>query len=374
MEKSFTIEVLDVNEAPININITSQGGLLSFPDGHAQIRENSASGTKIGTLEAFDYDAVQNLTFNLDDDASGEFKLASRANCQSITNIPGVNTKCTTDLLVNGSLDYEVFTEYSLIVRVTDNKGTFMIQRLKITVVDQNDAPENVTLGGSNAASVNENANGAFVGELVTSDQDVGQTHTYKLLNSARGKFVILNNKLYVSSSANLDYEAQSQFTVRIQSEDNGSPPLSLAKDFKISIIDVNEAPVNITLSPANIAENSAAGTVIGQLDVTDPDNYGSRGAWQSHNCQVIGKQVGKFTVQTNSLVVGNGNLDYEHAALILVQVRCSDSGSPPLSLAKVLSITVDDVNEAPTGISLSSDAIAENQSPMLIGRNDNLR
>ena len=70
---------------------------------------------------------------------------------------------------------------------------------------------------------------------------------------------------------------------------------------------------------------------------------------------------------------MGNANLDYEHAALILVQVRCSDSGSPPLSLAKVLSITVDDVNEAPTGISLSSDAIAENQSPMLIGRNDNL-
>ena len=374
MEKSFTIEVLDVNEAPISINITSQGGQLSFPDGHAQIRENSASGTKIGTLEAFDYDAEQNLTFNLDDDAGGKFKLASRANCQSITNIPGVNTKCTTDLLVNGSLDYEVSTEYSLIVRVTDNKGTFMIQRLKITVVDQNDAPENVTLGGSNAASVHENANGAFVGELVTSDQDVGQRHTYKLLNSARGKFVILNNKLYVSSSANLDYEAQSQFTVRIQSEDNGSPPLSLAKDFKISIIDVNEAPVNITLSPANIAENSAPGTVIGQLVVTDPDNHGSRGAWQSHNCQIIGKQVGKFTVQTNSLVVDNANLDYEHAALILVQVRCSDSGSPPLSLAKVLSITVDDVNEAPTGISLSSDAIAENQSPMLIGRNDNLR
>ena len=372
MEKSFTIEVLDVNEAPISINITSQGGQLSFPDGHAQIRENSASGTKIGTLEAFDYDAGQNLTFNLDDDAGGKFKLGSQANCQSITNIPGVNTKCTTDLLLNGSLDYEVSTEYSLMVRVTDNNGTSMIQRLKITVVDQNDAPENVTLGGSNAASVNENANGHFVGLLVTSDEDVNQTHTYKLLDSAGGKFVILNNKLYVSSSANLDYEAQSQFTVRIQSEDNGRLPLSLAKDFKITIIDVNKAPVNITLSPVNIAENSAPGTVE-QLNVTDSDNYGSRGAWQSHSCQVIGNQVGKFTVQTNSLVVGNANLDYEHAALILVQVRCSDSGSPPLSLAKVLSITVDDVNEAPTGISLSSDAIAENQSPMLIGRNDNL-
>ena len=372
MEKSFTIEVLDVNEAPISINITSQGGQLSFPDGHAQIRENSASGTKIGTLEAFDYDAGQNLTFNLDDDAGGKFKLASRANCQSITNNPGVNTKCTTDLLLNGSLDYEVSTEYSLMVRVTDNNGTFMIQRLKITVVDQNDAPENVTLGGSNAASVNENSNGNYVGTLVTSDQDVNQTHTYKLLDSAGGKFVILAIWLYVSPSANLNYEAQSQFTVRIQSEDNGSPPLSLVKNFTITVIDVNEAPVNITISPAGIAENSAPGTVIGQLNVTDPDNYGSRGAWQSHNCQVIGNQLGKFTVQTNLLVVGNANLDYEQAALILVQLRCSDSGSPPLSLVKVLSVSVDDVNEAPTGISLSSDVIAENQSPLFIGRNDN--
>ena len=373
MEKSFTIEVLDVNEAPDRVNITSQGSQLSFPDGHAQIRENSASGTKIGTLEAFDYDAMQNLTFNLDDDAGGKFKLGSRANCQSITNITGVNTKCTTDLLLNGSLNYEDSTEYSLMVRVTDNKGTFTTQQLKIRVVDQNDAPENVTLGGSNAASVYENKNGAFVGELVTSDQDVDQTHTYKLLNSAGSKFVILNKRVYVSSSANLDYEAQSQFTVRIQCEDNGSPPLSLAKDFKIIIIDLNEAPVNITLSPANIAENSAPGTVIGQLNVTDPDNYGSHGTWQSHSCQVIGNQVGKFTVQTNSLVVGNVNLDYELAALILVQVRCSDSGSPSLSLVKVLSVTVDDVNEAPNGISLSNDAMAENQSPMLIGRNDNL-
>ena len=65
----------------------------------------------------------------------------------------------------------------------------------------------------------------------MTSDQDVGQTHTYKLLNSAGVKFMILNNKLYVLSSANLDYEAQSQFTVRIQIQDDGRLPLSLAKD-----------------------------------------------------------------------------------------------------------------------------------------------
>ena len=53
--------------------------------------------------------------------AGGKFKLGARANWQSIANIPGENTKCTTDLLLNGSLDYEVSAEYPLMVRLTDN-------------------------------------------------------------------------------------------------------------------------------------------------------------------------------------------------------------------------------------------------------------
>lgn len=371
MEKSFTIEVLDVNEAPISINITSSGGQLPFPDGHAQIRENSAIGTKIGTLETLDHDIVQSLTFKLDDDAGGKFKLGTSASCQTITNIPGVNTKCVTDLQLNGALDYETSTEYFVTVRVTDKKGLFTTQQLKISVVDQNDPPQNLTLGGSYAASVNENANGALIGQLVTSDQDAAQTHSYKLLDDAAGRFVIQNDKLYVSSSANLDYEVKKQFTVRIQSKDNGTPSLNLTQDFQINVLDVNEAPINITLAPAHITENSAPGTAIGQLTISDPDNYGSRGAWQTHSCQVTGNQIGKFTIQSKVLTVGSASLDYEQALIISVQVKCSDSGSPSLSLVKVLSITVDDVNEAPTGISLSSNVIAENQPPSLIGRKD---
>ena len=64
--------------------------------------------------------------------AGGKFKLGARANCQSIANIPGENAKCTTDLLLNGSLDYEASAEYSLMVRLTDNQVTFTTQQLKI--------------------------------------------------------------------------------------------------------------------------------------------------------------------------------------------------------------------------------------------------
>lgn len=371
MEKSFTVEVLNVNEAPVSINITSAGGQLTFPDGHAQIRENSANGTKIGTLEALDYDRVQLLTFKLDDDAGGKFKLGRSPSCQNITNIPGINTKCITDLQLNGALDYETSNEYSLTARVTDNKGLFVVGQLKISVVDQNERPENVTIGGSNAASVNENSNGALIGLLVTTDPDFKQTYTYKLLDDASGRFVIRNDRLYVSSSANLDYEKQDLCTVRIQSNDSGSPSLGLTRDFQITVLDVNEAPVNITLAPASIPENSAPGTTIGQLTISDPDNYGSRGAWQTHNCQVTGNQIGKFTIRSKVIYVGSASLDYEQASVIRVQVTCSDSGSPSLSLVKMLTITVHDVNEAPTDISLSNNIIAENQSPSLIGRED---
>ena len=57
--------------------------------------------------------------------AGGKFKFGARANCQSIANIPGENAQCTTDLLLNGSVDYEVSAEYSLVVRLKDNQGTF---------------------------------------------------------------------------------------------------------------------------------------------------------------------------------------------------------------------------------------------------------
>ena len=368
MEKSFIIEVLDVNEAPVHINITSQGGQLSFPDGHAQVRENSRFGTVIGMLEALDHDANQTLTFKLDDDAGGKFTLGSTASCQTITNIPGVNAKCTIGLRVNGDLDFELSSEYYVTVRVTDGNGLFTTEQLRINIVDQNDAPEDVTLGGSYSARVYENANGSLVGQLVTSDEDVAQAHTYVLSDDAAGRFVILNDKLYVSSAAKLDYEGQNNFTVKVNSTDTGSPSLSVEQVFDISVLDVNEAPANISLAPANITENSQHGTRIGQLTVSDPDNYGLRGTLQTHSCQVTGSNIGKFTIQSNVLALGSASLDYELTPVMHVQVKCTDNGSPPMSLATDLSINVDDVNEAPTGISLSSSAIRENQPPSLIG------
>jgi hypothetical protein len=91
MEKVFTIEVLDVNEAPVRIQITSTGAQMSFPVNNARVKENSPLNTVIGTLIALDYDSNQNLTFRLDDDANGKFVLDSTSKCSTVSNMLGYN-------------------------------------------------------------------------------------------------------------------------------------------------------------------------------------------------------------------------------------------------------------------------------------------
>ena len=64
MTKNFSIIVLDVNEPPVSITLSWKS-----------VPENSKPGTRVGTLSATDSDAVQILTFKLDDDAAGKFSL-----------------------------------------------------------------------------------------------------------------------------------------------------------------------------------------------------------------------------------------------------------------------------------------------------------
>jgi hypothetical protein len=236
-------------------------------------------------------------------------------------------------------------------------------------VVDQNDAPTNITLGGGGSAIVNENSNGALVGALATTDEDVSQTFIYTLTNDTAGRFVIRGNKLFVSNSANLDFEKQSSYSVRIQVKDSGTPSMGISKDFPITVVDVNEAPTMIGLANSHVTENSKPGTVIGSLNVTDPDDLGLQGAWQSHVCSVVGSQIGNFVVQNNVLTVDQANVNFEQASSQDVLVNCVDNGSPVLNLQQKVVVVVDDVNEAPSKIMLSSSSVTENSPPSLVGK-----
>jgi len=364
MEKEFTIEVLDTNDAPFSIQITSTNGQVNFPVDRPRVKENSKLNTVIGTVVALDPDINQALIFKLDDDAGGQFALDDQPKCVT-TSSQGYNTKCNILLKLTGPLNYENTKEYAITARVTDNHGSFTTKRFTVSVLDQNDPPTNITLSGS---IVNENSNGALVGVFTTADEDGNQSYVYTMLDDASGRFDVQGNKLYVASNADLDFESQSTYTINVQVQDSGSPPYTIKKGFSITVRDVNEAPTSFNLSNNHAIENSNPGVVIGSLSVRDPDNLGPNGTVQSHVCDAVGSQMGKFVIQSNVLKLGSAVVDYEQAQNLDVDISCTDDGQPPLSLTRTVRITVDDVNESPSNISLSSNTIAENTAPSLVG------
>ena len=86
MTKSFTIEVLDVNEPPMQVNVTDDNGQLKFSDNDPRVEERSPVGTTVGTLKAFDLDKNEKLAFRLDDSSGGMFSLGP-VSCKAVANV-----------------------------------------------------------------------------------------------------------------------------------------------------------------------------------------------------------------------------------------------------------------------------------------------
>ena len=366
MEKSFVIEVLDVNEPPVSIHFTDQDGQLSFSQDHAHVNENSTIGTIVGSLKATDKDASQNLAFNLDINP-----------LQSLSLTPAVcthanNTECTAKVKVKDRLDHEVSPVLEIAVRVTDQDGLFIIQNFNITVRDNNDQPSNVTISGGLEASVAENSPGAFIGELVTSDEDGNQSHIYNLLSNSNFLEVKQRRFLYLKKYTSLDFEEKNEYVVKVTSTDNGSPVMTSAiQSFTVHVTDMNEAPVGIYLSNAYILENSASGTIIGNLTIKDPDNFGNFSSRQSHVCRLTDSAQGKFQIVLkngqNLLTQAVDSLDFEQGNSHRITVLCTDPHG--LSNETSFDVIVRDVNEAPLKVALSKTEISENNGQAVVGR-----
>jgi len=95
-----------------------------------------------------------------------------------------------------------------------------------------------------------ENSANFIVGSLVSVDDDKQDTHIYQVITHWE-LFTTLGNKLIATSK--LDYERKATYNVIIQSTDNGVPRQSFKKQFNLTVIDENEMPSNITVSPLQV-------------------------------------------------------------------------------------------------------------------------
>lgn len=168
------------------------------------------------------------------------------------------------------------------------------------------------------------------------------------------------SNATGVATAAQLaPTDAAGQATVRATSGAAGTANITITFDGVVSnaaVITVRagtEAPTDITLSASSVAENSANGTVIGALAAVDPDQP------SGHTFSLTADAGGRFGISGSNLVVANGSLlNREAASSHSITVRATDADG--LTFDKAFTITVTNVNEAPTGIALSASSIIE--------------
>lgn len=119
-----------------------------------------------------------------------------------------------------------------------------------------------------------------------------------------------------------------------------------------------NRSPTDIAISAATIAENNTIGAVIGTLSTTDPDTGNTftytivSGTGDTNNAS--------FTIVGASLKA-NAAFNFEAKSSYTVRIRSTDQGG--LYHEKAFTITVTNVNEAPTDIAISASTIAENNT-----------
>ena len=325
--QAFTVTVNDVNDAPSAIALSATA-----------INENAA-GAVVGTLSTTDVDASDSHTYSLSGTDASSFEVVSG------------QLKLKSSVTAN----FEAKSSYAVTVTATDSGGLTTAQAFTVTVNDVNDAPSAIALS---ATAINENAAGAVVGTLTTTDDDAGDSHTYSLSGTDASSFEVVSGQLKLKSSVSANFEAKSSYAVTVTATDSNG--LTGSQVFTVTVNDANDAPTGIALSATAINEN-AAGAVVGTLSTTDVD------AGDSHTYSLSGTDASSFEVVSGQLKLKSSvTANFEAKSSYAVTVTATDSGG--LTTAQAFTVTVNDVNDAPSAIALSATAINENAAGAVVG------
>jgi Ca2+-binding RTX toxin-like protein len=306
-DKTFTIQVLEPNLAPTDIQLSA-----------TTVAENVAPGTAVATLSATDPNAGDTFTYTIVGGASDKFAISGN---QLVVKSGAV-------------IDFETTPTLSVTIRVADHDGVGFDKTFTIAVTNVNEAPANATLGGGTVA---ENAaNGTVVGTVAGTDPDAGSVLTYSLVNNAGGRFAINANTgvITVANGSLLDYETAPSQTIVVRVTDQGG--LTFDKTFAIAVTNVNEAPTAAALtSGGSIYDNAVNGTVVGTVTGTDPDT----GSVVSYALTNSAGGLFAINATTGVITIANASLLTPGASSPQVTVRVTDQGG--LTFDQVLTLTV---------------------------------
>ncbi|KAL8616761.1 hypothetical protein ACOMHN_017798 [Nucella lapillus] len=310
------------------------------------ILENQPRGSHIGQITATDRDAGDNRKLQY------HFSVP-----QSNFTINTYSGEVTTLI----ALDREEQNEYTLRVYVTDSGVPSRSDTavLKIGVMDENDNKPEFEVGSRHRVEVWENRpKGLKVFRVLALDSDAGENGTVSFELDLEGtepeavkNFSIHPSTGWISTEEVLDYEAKSEYLLKVVAHDNGYPRQSQSIVIIMSVLDDNEEGPLFHAREINIdvVENLPIGTSIGKVQDEVRESANSK---DIHFFLVGGNVFDLFAVDLVSGVIQTiREVDYEQSSSHTLSIQAVDlSAAFPRSSNISVLIQIHDLNDnAPT-------------------------
>ena len=312
----FNITINDVNDSPSAIDLSSIGV------------SEKIDGAVVGTISTADQDTGDTHTYAISDD---RFEI-----------IDG-----SLKLKAGNTVEYVTEPSIAITITSTDSAGVEISQDFSILV-------------GSIQLSSNEfgeNSDGAIVGTLSITDPDFTSNVTYTLTGDDSDFFELVNNQLKLKDGNSADFETKATYNLTITADDDEANSASL--DYTINVTNVNEQPTSITLGSTSFNENSLSET-IGVISTADDDSS------DSHTYELSGADAESFEIVSSSLKLKDSiSANYEVKNSYAITITSTDSGG--LTASEDFSLTVNDINDAPSAIEVSNLQTDENSIGALL-------
>ncbi len=166
--------------------------------------------------------------------------------------------------------------------------------------------------------------------------------------------------------SKQLDYETSNSYKIDIRARDKGSLAMEGHCRVQVTVLDLNDNAPEITIpsSPKPVPEDAPAGTMVALINVKDMDSGVNGNITLSISPGTPFKL--KPTFSNHYALVTDSQLDREEFPRYDIELKASDSGSPPLISSKLITVNILDVNDNPPVFSerVYSVYIKENTAP----------
>ncbi|XP_034036995.1 protocadherin gamma-C5-like isoform X2 [Thalassophryne amazonica] len=339
------IEIRDINDnSPLFI--TEERSL--------KIAESTVTGTRFPLETAQDLDVGSNSvkTYTLSKDECFSLKVKELSGDRKVP-----------ELALEKSLDREKKSVHHLLLTALDGGSPVKTgtSKIVITVLDINDNVPVCTKPLYNVTVQENSVAGSALLKIEATDADDGVNGEIEYAFAEHTQQPLLNlfhldsrtGELYLT--AQLDYETGTSHELHISAKDKGVPEMEGHCRVHVAVMDINDNAPEIVLTsmPNPVREDAPSGTIVALIRSRDLD-FGA-----NSKVTLTLPKGSPFSLKpsfsNNYVLVTSGVLDRESFSEYNIEITATDSGSPPLSNQKTVSVSVTDVNDNPPVFTQSS-------------------